>query len=81
MLARLIDVAMERAHYEIIKDRTPYYGKVPDLPGVWATGATLEECRREFREVVSDWIALRLRKVLEVPVLSGIDLNRPAQSA
>jgi predicted RNase H-like HicB family nuclease len=78
VLARYIDVAMETAHYEIIKDRKPYYREVPELPGVWATGSTLEECRRELREVVSDWIALRLRLGLEVPVLAGIDLNRIA---
>ncbi len=81
MLARYIDTAMERARYEVIKDRNPYYGEVPELQGVWATGATLEECRRELREVVSDWIALRIRKGLEVPVLGGIDLNCIAQSA
>lgn len=81
MLARYIDVAMENARYEVINDRTPYYGEVPELQGVWATAKTLEECRRELREVVSDWIAFRLRKGLEVPVLAGIDLNLIAQSA
>lgn len=81
MLARYIDLAMEKARYDLIEDKHPYYGEVPELQGVWATGATLEECRRELREVVSDWIAFRLRKGLEVPVLGGIDLNLIAQSA
>jgi predicted RNase H-like HicB family nuclease len=34
---------MERATYEIIDDPKPYYGEVPELQGVWATGNTLEE--------------------------------------
>ena len=79
-MARYIDRAMEKATYEVIKDRKPYYGEVRELAGVWATGTTLEECRRELREVVSDWIALRLRMGLEVPVLDGIDLNQIARA-
>ncbi len=81
MLARYLDTALEKARYDIIKDRQPYYGEVPGLQGVWAVGATLEECRRELREVVSDWVALRLRLGLEMPVLDGLDLNQIAQPA
>ena len=41
--------------------------------------ATLEGCRRELREALSDWIALRLRLGLPVPVVAGIDLNQLTQ--
>ena len=30
----------------------PHYGEVPDLPGVWASGETLEMCRRELKDVI-----------------------------
>ncbi|MBC7261983.1 MAG: type II toxin-antitoxin system HicB family antitoxin, partial [Chloroflexi bacterium] len=40
MLLQYIQAALENAHYEIIEDEEPFYGEVPVLPGVWATGKT-----------------------------------------
>ena len=34
MLLEYIRRAMEHAHYEIIEDEEPYYGEIPELPGV-----------------------------------------------
>jgi predicted RNase H-like HicB family nuclease len=48
---------MEKATYEIIDDPEPFYGEVPELQGVWATGKTLEECRRELQSVIEGWIS------------------------
>jgi len=48
----------------------------PGLRGGRARQATLEGCRRELREALSDWMALRLRLGLPIPVLAGIDLNQ-----
>lgn len=81
MLAEYIDKAMEQAVYEIIEDERTYWGEIPDLQGVWARHATLEGCRRELREAVSDWIALRLRLGLPIPIVAGIDLNQIIQPA
>ena len=79
MLASYIDAAMERAMYEIIEDDGTYWGEIPGLQGVWARHKTLEGCRRELREALSDWLALRLRLGLPIPVLDNIDLNRVAK--
>jgi predicted RNase H-like HicB family nuclease len=76
MLANYIDKAMELAVYEIIEDEESYWGEIPGLQGVWARHLTLEGCRRELREALSDWIALRLRLGLVIPVLENIDLNQ-----
>ncbi len=76
MLATYIDSAMEPAVYEIIEDDKFYWGEIPGLQGVWARHATLEGCRRELREALSDWIALRLHFGLHTPVIAGIDLNQ-----
>lgn len=80
MLASYIDKALELAVYEIIKDESTYWGEIPGLQGVWARHATLEGCRRELREALSDWIALRLRLGLAIPVLEDLDLNQIAKS-
>ena len=79
MLADYLDKAMEMAKYEIIEDEKTYWGEIPGLQGVWARHATLEGCRRELREALSDWIALRLRLNLFIPVVAGIDLNQVGQ--
>lgn len=76
MLASYIDQAMELAVYEIIEDDRTYWGEIPGLQGVWATHTTLEGCRRELREALSDWMALRLRLGLHIPVIADIDLNQ-----
>jgi predicted RNase H-like HicB family nuclease len=75
MLATYIKKAMEMAIYEIIEDDHSYWGEIPNIQGVWANNETLEGCRNELQEALSDWIALRLSLGLEIPILDGIDLN------
>lgn len=60
MLIQYIQAALEKAKYEIIEDEEPYYGEVPELKGVSATGNTLEECRRNLEEVIDEWIIFRV---------------------
>ena len=81
MLASYIDKALEHAVYEIIEDDGSYWGEIPGMQGVWARRDTLEGCRRELREALSDWIALRLRLGLPIPVIDDIDINHIAELA
>lgn len=68
MIVEYIDAALARATYERIEDKgNPYYGQVPVLKGVWATGRTLEECRKQLAEVIEGWLIVRLRKGLTIP--------------
>ena len=69
MFVEYIEEALKRARYEIIEDDEPFYGEIPELDGVWATGKTLEECRENLREVLEGWILIRLRKNLDIPPL------------
>lgn len=79
MLIAYIRAAMERARYELIDDEEPYYGEIPDCPGVWATGKTLEECRRNLEEALQGWIVLRLKKGLELPSLGSVRIEEPRE--
>ena len=67
MIIEYIEAALSKAKYEIIGDEEPYYGEVPELKGVWATGKTLEECRKKLAEVIDGWIVVRLREGLPIP--------------
>jgi len=77
MLIQYIQAALERAQYEIISDEEPYYGEVPGLEGVWATGKTLEGCRRNLEEVIDEWIIFRLRDGLEFPGIGDHVIKEP----
>jgi predicted RNase H-like HicB family nuclease len=69
MITEYINAALQRAKFEIINDEEPYYGEVTELDGVWATGKTLEECRRNLTEVIDGWLVVRLKKGLPIPPL------------
>ena len=71
MITEYIAAALSRARYEIIEDEEPYYGEIPELKGVWATGNTLEECRQNLAAVVDGWLVVRLRKKLPIPPIGG----------
>ena len=67
MIKEYIEAALSRAKYEIIDDEEPYYGEVSELDGVWASGKTLEECRRNLAEVIDGWLVVRLKRSLAIP--------------
>jgi len=79
MIVEYIEAALARANYEIIRDEEPYYGEVPGLKGVWATGKTLEECRKKLAEVVEGWIIIRLKKGLPIPPLGKYRIKEPRE--
>jgi predicted RNase H-like HicB family nuclease len=61
MFSALIAAAMETARFRQLEDGT-YYGEIEVYPEVYATGATLEECRRELEEVLIEWLQDRLSR-------------------
>ena len=79
MITEYIQQAMMLARYKILEDNS-YYGEITKLPGVWADGLTLEECRQVLSEVLEEWILLKLRDNEEIPSLGGISLARKSLS-
>ncbi|MGC8960588.1 MAG: type II toxin-antitoxin system HicB family antitoxin [Chloroflexia bacterium] len=81
MLLQYIQAALELAHYEIIEDEEPFYGEVPPLPGVWATGKTLEECRRNLTAAIEDWVLFSVAQGLPIPPLGETTIHIPEKLA
>ena len=75
MIVDYIQAALDVAHYEIIDDPEPYYGEVSELPGVYATGATLEACRHSLSEVIEGWLIISLKKNLPIPTIKGVTID------
>jgi predicted RNase H-like HicB family nuclease len=74
MLTDYIAAAMNRARYELLPDGEGIYAEIPDLPGVWANGATVEETREDLRLALEGWITLALARNVPIPDLDGVRL-------
>ena len=66
MLTNYISQKLDRARYKILEDGT-YFGEIPGLQGVWASEKTLEKCRETLREVLEEWLILKLRDGDKIP--------------
>jgi predicted RNase H-like HicB family nuclease len=58
---------MQHARLEWLEDSQEFYGEIPELPGVWATGPTIDACREELQEVLEEWVALGLSMGHRIP--------------
>jgi len=65
-LREFFNYYLKKANYELIENGKLYYGEIPELKGVWATGKNLEECRKNLLETLEAWVILRLRKKMVI---------------
>lgn len=81
MLLDYLQAGLERARYELLDDEEPFYAEVPELQGVWATGKSLEECRRNLRAALEDWVFFSIFRGEEIPPLGDMRLVLPRKIA
>ena len=81
MIREYIAAALQRAHYELIDDEEPYYGEVPGLQGVWASGKSLEKCRENLADVIDGWVLVRLTRNMKIPPLGNVTVEVPQEIA
>jgi len=74
ILTAFVETAMHEARYKMLEDGT-FFGEIPSCPGVWANEKTLELCRDVLREVLEEWLILKLRDGDLISTIGGIDLN------
>lgn len=60
MLSEFLENKLKKARYKILSDGS-YFGEIPGARGVWANTKTLENCREELREVLEEWVLLKVR--------------------
>ena len=66
MLTEYIIRKLTQARYKILDDGS-YFGEIPRLQGVWASEKTLEKCREVLREVLEEWLILKLKDRDRIP--------------
>lgn len=81
MLTEYLRAGLERAHYEIIEDNEPFYGEIPGIDGVWATGKTLEECRENLSSALEDWVLFSVAQGQDIPPLGDAKILIPHRVA
>lgn len=74
MLIDYIEKKLKSAHYKILEDKT-FFGEIPGLAGVWANAGSLEKCREELREVLEEWLLLKIQDGDPIP---GFKTPHPA---
>ncbi len=75
MVSEYVSAALGKAHYEILSDDGSYYGEIHGFDGVYANAKTLEACRNELREVLEEWILIRVSRSQALPVVDGRELT------
>ena len=60
MLSSYIESKLKEAKYEKLKDGT-YYGEIGGLRGLWANAKTLKKCKEEMREVLEEWLVIKIQ--------------------
>lgn len=81
MFAEYIQAALERAAYKTLGgEEEPIFVSVPELPGAWATGKTVEEARKSLIGVIEEWILLGVRLGHPIPSIGGHTISYPQES-
>ncbi len=75
-LSAYIDAAGDSARFKSLEDKT-FYGDIPGFKGVWTNEKTAKKCRETLREVLEDWIVLKLRSDETLPAVRGKRLTLP----
>ena len=66
MLTEYIVRKLNQARYKILDDGS-YFGEIPGLQGVWASEKSLENCRETLREILEEWLILKLKNGDRIP--------------
>ena len=66
MLINYIYYKLSQAKYKILEDGS-YFAEIPGLQGVWGSGESLEACREDLREILEEWLILKLKDGDSIP--------------
>jgi len=74
MLSEYIQKALEKAQYKILEDGT-WFAEIKGFEGVWANAGGVEECRSELKEVLEEWLVLKIRDRDFIPDIEGVEIK------
>ena len=73
MLTEYIQKALEKAQYKEFDNGT-WFAEIPGFEGVWANADNVEKCRHELKEVLEEWLILKIRDQDTIPKIEGAEI-------
>lgn len=74
-IQRYLTEALKRANVNPLDDGS-LYAEIPGFDGVWASDEDLAVCIQQLREVLLDWLVLKIEhEDRDIPVVDDINLN------
>jgi predicted RNase H-like HicB family nuclease len=80
MLTEYINAALRKAQYKVLDDGS-WFAEIPGFDGVWASGAAVEESLEELREVLEEWLILKIRDKDDIPHIGGLEIKIREEAA
>jgi len=74
MLTEYIHKALEKAQYKKLDNGT-WFAEIPGFEGVWANADNVEKCRHELKEVLEEWLILKIRDRDTIPKIEGAEIK------
>lgn len=74
MFTEYLAAALRKAEYKKLEDGS-WFAEIPGFQGVWANAASVETCREELREVLEEWLLLKVRDDDAIPVVDGLEIR------
>lgn len=74
MLIEYIQKALEKAQYKKLDNGT-WFAEIPGFEGVWANADNVEKCRHELKEVLEEWLVLKIRDKDPIPKIEGAEIR------
>lgn len=66
MLSEYLEKQLKKAKFKKLEDGT-YFGSITGFPGVWSNKKTLIASKKELREVLEEWLFLKVRSKENIP--------------
>ncbi len=73
MLTRYTREAIKKARYKTLPNGT-WFAEIPGLAGVWANESTSDKCQEVLKEVLEEWLVLKLRDNDPIPRMGRVTL-------
>lgn len=75
LMARYVHAALKTALPRQLEDNT-WFAEITGLNGVWGAGENPHQCLNELREVLVDWLLMKIEhEDRDIPILDGVNLN------
>jgi predicted RNase H-like HicB family nuclease len=79
-MLQYMENGLNHAQYEKMENGE-WFATIPGLSGLWATGKTVEEARKDLVEALDGWIEASTKSGFRIPDIDGVSLHSELRKA